>query len=210
LLVTVVTVLVTVPVALLTVDPAPLGRCLVTVFTAPLSADPAVETTLWTVVEIGPVLGPGEETQPLEHPEVVGGVPGFPEGETGVCVVPEDCSVLPPCPEAPPECLPAGPPKPVVRRACPPRRAAPPEAPARGASTALCSARDAGEPPWGVAPESETAAVDGAPPTWGQPWNATNALASKKIRAAPASRDPEVPKPARYARGARTVIRIGN
>jgi hypothetical protein len=45
---------------------------------------------------------------------------------------------------------------------------------------------------------------------WGQPRNATIALPSTKRTAAPASREPEVPKPARYALVARTVIFIGS
>ena len=50
-----------------------------------------------------------------------------------------------------------------------------------------------------------TAAVEGSPsPTCGQPRNATIALASTNKRAAPASREPDVPKPARYARVVRT------
>jgi hypothetical protein len=40
-------------------------------------------------------------------------------------------------------------------------------------------------------------------PTCGHPWNDTNALANRNIRAAPASSDPAVPKPAAYALVAR-------
>ncbi len=52
--------------------------------------------------------------------------------------------------------------------------------------------------------ETATATGDGGLPTWGQPRKATIALASRNIAAAPATSDPEVPKPARYPRVART------
>jgi hypothetical protein len=51
-----------------------------------------------------------------------------------------------------------------------------------------------------------TVAVAGWVATCGQPRKATIALASTNRAAAPASRDPEVPKPARYARVARTCV----
>ena len=51
--------------------------------------------------------------------------------------------------------------------------------------------------------ETEAGAV--WPPTWGQPWKATNALASTNMSAAPANSEPDVPNPARYARVARTL-----
>jgi hypothetical protein len=43
-------------------------------------------------------------------------------------------------------------------------------------------------------------------PTAGHPWNDTTALASTNRIAAPASSDPAVPKPAMYARVARTLV----
>src|SRR5579884_178820 len=49
-----------------------------------------------------------------------------------------------------------------------------------------------------------TAVGDALLPTCGQPRNATNALASTNSIAAPANRDPAVPKLAMYARVART------
>ena len=49
-----------------------------------------------------------------------------------------------------------------------------------------------------------TATGAGWSPTCGQPRKATIALASTNIAAAPASNEPEVPSPARYARVART------
>jgi hypothetical protein len=44
------------------------------------------------------------------------------------------------------------------------------------------------------------------PATWGQPWKDTTALASTNRIAAPASSEPAVPNPARYALVARTVV----
>jgi hypothetical protein len=46
------------------------------------------------------------------------------------------------------------------------------------------------------------------PLTEGQPRKETTALASTKRMAAPASSDPAVPKPAIYARVARTSVRV--
>jgi hypothetical protein len=55
--------------------------------------------------------------------------------------------------------------------------------------------------------DTATATGAGGLATCGQPRNATNALARRNIAAAPATNDPEVPKPARYARVARTLGR---
>ena len=76
----------------------------------------------------------------------------------------------------------------------------------RGAATAAASTRPAREP---AVPEPDggmlTEAVEGRPsPTCGQPRNATIVLASTNNRAATANREPDVPKPARYARAGRT------
>jgi hypothetical protein len=58
--------------------------------------------------------------------------------------------------------------------------------------------------------EAVTATLPGPVAIWGQPRKATIALPSTNRTAAPASSEPEVPKPARYALVARTVIFIGS
>jgi hypothetical protein len=68
---------------------------------------------------------------------------------------------------------------------------------------AATTARLGAEAPEAVA-ETFTATGDEGAPTCGQPLNETIALAIRKSNAAPASSDPVVPKPARYAREART------
>jgi hypothetical protein len=79
---------------------------------------------------------------------------------------------------------------------------------AAGWTIAAVRSREAREgaagPTFARVAETDTGA--GWPPTWGQPLNATIALPSRNIAAAPASSDPEVPNPARYARVARTCV----
>ncbi len=151
-----------------------------------------VDPTQGAVVAEPPPCDETDDDPPPPAPEP----PGCPEPEPPTLPWwPTKPPVVPPAPARPPtRPTPLSPPEPAATR------------PAVGVPSALCRARVAGEPPWGATPGSETAAVDGAEPTCGQPWKATKALARRKIRAAPASNDPEVPKPARYARGARTNL----
>jgi hypothetical protein len=87
-------------------------------------------------------------------------------------------------------------------------------APAEGGATApVCDAAAAamrcvaGELCEARAGALTTTAFEAAPsPTAGQPLNDTTALASTNRMAAPASSDPAVPKPAMYARVARTFV----
>ena len=53
--------------------------------------------------------------------------------------------------------------------------------------------------------ETTTSPGEGCAATCGQPWKATSALATMNISAAPASSEPLVPMPARYARVARAT-----
>jgi hypothetical protein len=69
--------------------------------------------------------------------------------------------------------------------------------------SAATTARLGAEAPGAVA-ETFTATGDEGAPTCGQPVKETIALAIKNSTAAPASSDPVVPKPARYAGEART------
>jgi hypothetical protein len=66
------------------------------------------------------------------------------------------------------------------------------------------SRRPAGVPPPTAGGETTTDTGAGSAPTFGQPPKATSALASTNSSAAPAISEPAVPKPAAYARIART------
>jgi hypothetical protein len=171
-----------------------------------LATPPAVEPTVWPVLDttwatVPPVLvtigggvrlGSGGGT-------VTGGrgpEPGLPpEGVEPVDPVPPGGWVveLPPPPPA------AFVPAPAAVRGAPAATAA-----AFGCDTAATSSRPAREGVARLARETDTATGGGWLPTWGQPRNATIALASRNITAAPASNDPDVPNPARYPRVART------
>jgi len=77
-------------------------------------------------------------------------------------------------------------------------------APRAVAAVSSRPAREGAEPTLALLTDTDTGA--GCPPTCGHPWNATIALASTNIAAAPASKDPEVPNPAKYPRVARTFV----
>jgi hypothetical protein len=74
--------------------------------------------------------------------------------------------------------------------------------PAVAAVRSRVAREGAGAPMLARVADTDTGA--GWAPTCGHPWNATIALASRNIAAAPASSEPDVPNPARYARVART------
>jgi hypothetical protein len=85
------------------------------------------------------------------------------------------------------------------------RAGVPPPAVGPAAATGMRRARLAVDAPdFAVGADTPTATGDEGAPTCGQPWKETIALAIKNRTAAPASSDPVVPKPARYARVART------
>jgi hypothetical protein len=75
-------------------------------------------------------------------------------------------------------------------------------APAVAALSSRVAREGAGPPMLARVADTDTGA--GWPPTCGHPLNATIALASRNIAAAPASSEPDVPNPARYPRVART------
>jgi hypothetical protein len=79
---------------------------------------------------------------------------------------------------------------------------------ARAAASAAAAATrvDVAEPAGACTAETFSDTGDPCDPTAGHPWNATRALASTNTSAAPASSDPAVPNPARYARVARMPL----
>jgi hypothetical protein len=164
---------------------------------------PVLATTFETVLVVGPTDGTGTGVVVVTtHPAPLqpAGMLTLGNGaeEDGVFGCDGD---VPPGRELPVACLPVRPPRPggVMAPATPP--AAPAGVPAASSNR---SARE------GAATfdcDTATATGDGGLPTWGQPRKATIALASRNIAAAPATSDPEVPKPARYPRVARTFDR---
>src|SRR5437763_1417170 len=96
------------------------------------------------------------------------------------------------------------PPGPAVALEAPAVPPAPPRA-VRVAATAASSRREVLEDPaLTCVPETDTETAGGCAPASGQPRKETTALARTNSTAAPASSDPAVPKPATYARVART------
>ena len=174
-----------------------------------LATPPTVEPTLW------PVLDTTWETLPPAFEMV----PGTTAGMDGTSV---DVPPALPCPFAGVDPLEFAPPPPgpfreeftppplPAARVPPPVAVRPvPAVPAASAVGLACpaaaiSTRWARDGVARLARETDTATGGGWLPTWGQPRNATIALASRNISAAPASNDPDVPNPARYARVART------
>ena len=75
-------------------------------------------------------------------------------------------------------------------------------------AAATARLRSAGEVPAGAERATTTAAGAAVAPTCGHPRNATTALASTNIIAAPASSEPAVPNPAMYALVARIPQRF--
>jgi hypothetical protein len=90
-----------------------------------------------------------------------------------------------------------------------PAGAAAPGVPATAPTRAVAASRSRFAWEGGATFDCDTATATGVGglPTAGQPRKATIALASRNIAAAPATSDPEVPNPARYARVARTLGR---
>lgn len=167
-----------------------------------LATPPAVEPTVWPVLEttpatVWPVPG-GIGMRIGGRGTVTGGTPG-------VVIPPWGVDPFEPVPP-PGGCVVAFPPPPAAFRPAPAAvRGAPPATAAElGCDTAATSSRPARDGVARLSRETDTATGGGWLPTWGQPRNATIALANRNITAAPASSDPDVPNPARYPRVART------
>jgi hypothetical protein len=181
---------------------------LATVLVRPLTVDPSVLPAAATVFPTAPVAFCTAVDSVLVAVGLVHGVPHPPVVVTGVDPVGETVDGADPT--APVRVLPnfTRTDEPAVRPDAPPLRAVPdaaaPEAVALTAATFAANSRSTREPVawWGRL--TTTAAGVAPAPTWGQPRNATTALARTNTIAAPASNEPAVPNPAMYALEART------
>jgi hypothetical protein len=183
------------PVVFLTAEPA-LRPALETTFEAVLPA-------FCTAGGVDTVGRPGTLTGGVEDALELGGELEFGLGELEPGVRPEGGT--PPCRRLPEPVEPVGCGVwPVAGAVAAPVDAA--VAAAVDAAVAALSSREAregaGAPTLARVADTDTGA--GWPPTCGHPWNATIALASRNVAAAPASSEPDVPNPARYPCAART------
>jgi hypothetical protein len=165
-----------------------------TVPVRPLTALPTVAPARVTVEPIAPVSPPEPEPGPEPFPG------GF-DGDRPPRLEPE-CRRAPPLERLRPVAAGATP-EPVA-----PREPAPASAPAVAAAAraaAFFTRRTLGARLARTGGSWTTAGGSAAEPSCGQPWKLTSALASTNRIAAPASSEPAVPNPARYARVARTL-----